>query len=87
MTTGRPRVLIVGGGFGGLFAAKFLRRVAVDITLVDRNNHHLFQPLLYQVTTGILSSGEVAPALRNVLRKHDNVTVEIGEVTGFDLQS
>ena len=51
----RPRVVIVGGGFGGLFAAKFLRRAAVDITMVERTNHHLFQPLLYQVATGILS--------------------------------
>ena len=73
------------GGFGGLFAAKFLRRADVDITLIERNNHHLFQPLLYQVATGILSPGEVAPPLREVLKKHDNVTVELGEVTGFDL--
>ena len=82
---GRPRVLIIGGGFGGLFAAKFLRRADVDITLVERTNHHLFQPLLYQVATGILSPGAVAPPLREVLKKHANVTVELGEVTGFDL--
>ena len=82
---GRPRVLIIGGGFGGLFAAKFLRRADVDITLVERTNHHLFQPLLYQVATGILSPGAVAPPLREVLKKHTNVTVELGEVTGFDL--
>ena len=81
----RPRVVIVGGGFGGLFAAKFLRRAAVDITLVERTNHHLFQPLLYQVATGILSPGAVAPPLREVLKRHDNVKVELGEVTGFDL--
>lgn len=81
----RPKVVIVGGGFGGLFAAKFLRRVDVDVVLIDRNNHHLFQPLLYQVATGILSTGEIAPPLRDVLRKHTNVTVEIGDVTGFDL--
>jgi NADH dehydrogenase len=79
------RVVIVGAGFGGLFAAKFLRRAPVEVTLVDRTNHHLFQPLLYQVATGILSEGEIAPATRDVLRKHENVTVELGEVTGFDL--
>ena len=67
---GRPRVLIIGGGFGGLFAAKFLRRADVDITLVERTNHHLFQPLLYQVATGILSPGAVAPPLREVLKRH-----------------
>ena len=84
-TRPRPRVVIVGGGFGGLFAAKFLRRADVDVTLVERTNHHLFQPLLYQVATGILSPGAVAPPLRDVLKKHDNVTVRLGEVTGFDL--
>ena len=78
-------MLIVGGGFGGLFAAKFLRRADVDVTLVERTNHHLFQPLLYQVATGILSPGAVAPPLREVLKRHDNVTVKLGEVTGFDL--
>ena len=78
-------MLIVGGGFGGLFAAKFLRRADVDITLVERTNHHLFQPLLYQVATGILSPGAVAPPLRDVLKRHDNVNVKLGEVTGFDL--
>ena len=84
-TTGAHRVVIVGAGFGGLFAAKFLRRAPVEVTLVDRTNHHLFQPLLYQVATGILSAGEVAPATRDVLRKHANVSVELGDVTGFDL--
>jgi NADH dehydrogenase len=88
VSSARPaahRVVIVGAGFGGLFAAKFLRRAPVEVTLVDRTSHHLFQPLLYQVATGILSSGEVAPATRDVLRKHENVTVELGDVTGFDL--
>jgi NADH dehydrogenase len=84
-TTGAHRVVIVGAGFGGLFAAKFLRRAPVEVTLVDRTNHHLFQPLLYQVATGILSTGVVAPATRDVLRKHANVSVELGDVTGFDL--
>jgi NADH:ubiquinone reductase (H+-translocating) len=83
----RPhRVVVVGGGFGGLFATRLLRRAAVDVTLVDRVNHHLFQPLLYQVATGILSEGEIAPPLRNVLRRQSNVEVELAEVTGFDLE-
>ncbi|MGO4255007.1 NAD(P)/FAD-dependent oxidoreductase [Marmoricola sp. RAF53] len=79
------RVVIVGAGFGGLFAAKFLRRAPVSVTVVDRRNYHLFQPLLYQLATGILSQGEVAPPIRDVLRKHANVTVEMATVTGFDL--
>jgi len=79
------RVLIVGGGFGGLFAAKFLRRAPVQVTLVDQRNHHLFQPLLYQLATGILSAGEVAPPIREVLRHHRNVTVELAKVTELDL--
>ena len=70
---GATAVVIVGGGFGGLFAAKFLRRAPVDVTLVDRTNHHLFQPLLYQCATGILSEGAIAPPIRQVLRKHKNV--------------
>jgi NADH dehydrogenase len=81
------RVVIVGGGFGGLFAAKLLRRAPVEITLIDRTNHHLFQPLLYQLATGILSEGAVAPPLREVLRRHRNVTVELADVNGFDLQA
>jgi NADH dehydrogenase len=81
------RVVIIGGGFGGLFAAKFLRRAPVEITLIDRTNHHAFQPLLYQLATGILSEGAVAPPLREVLRKHRNVRVELGDVIGFDLQA
>ena len=84
---GVHRVVIVGAGFGGLFAAKFLRRAPVQATLVDRTNHHVFQPLLYHVATGILSSGEIAPATRDVLHKHANVGVELGEVTGFDLDA
>ncbi len=81
--------MIVGSGFGGLFAAKFLGRDpdTIEVTLVDRTNHHLFQPLLYQLATGILSEGEVAPATRNVLKKHRNVSVELAEVTGFDLDA
>jgi NADH dehydrogenase len=82
---GRHRVVIVGGGFGGLFAAKFLRRVDVEVRLLDRTNHHTFAPLLYQLATGILSEGAVAPPLRQVLRKHKNVDVEMLHVTSFDL--
>jgi len=82
---GRHRVVVVGGGFGGLPACRFLGRLPVDVTLLDRRNHHLFQPLLYQVATGILSTGQIAPPLRHVLRKHQNVRVELAEVTGFDL--
>jgi NADH dehydrogenase len=83
----RHRVVIVGGGFGGLFAAKFLRRADVEVRLLDRSNHHTFQPLLYQLATGILSEGAVAPPLRQVLRKHRNVAVELLDVTGIDLQA
>jgi len=87
MAAGRHRVVIVGGGFGGLFAAKFLRRAPVDVTLIDRTNHHTFQPLLYQLATGILSEGAVAPPLREVLRRHRNITVELADVQGFDLDA
>src|SRR6185503_17159123 len=76
-----------GAGFGGLFAAKFLRRAPVDVTLVDRVNHHLFQPLLYQVATGILSEGQIAPPIRSVLSRQHNVEVGLAEVTGFDLEA
>jgi NADH:ubiquinone reductase (H+-translocating) len=78
------RVVIVGSGFGGLYAAKALRREPVEVTMVAATNHHLFQPLLYQVATGILSSGEIAPVTRDVLRGQRNLTVELGEVTAID---
>ena len=81
----RHRVVVVGGGFGGLPACRFLGGLPVDVTLIDRRNHHLFQPLLYQVSTGIISQGQVAIPLRHVLRKHKNVHVELAEVQGFDL--
>ena len=81
------RVTIVGGGFGGLFAAKALGRADVDVTLIDRTNHHLFQPLLYQVATGILSEGSVAPPLRDILRSQRNAEVVLGEVAGVDLDA
>lgn len=80
------RVVIVGGGFGGLQAARSLRRApAVDVTLVDRRNFHLFQPLLYQVATGSLSPANIASPLRAVLRRQSNARVLLGEVTGFDI--
>ena len=89
MSASRHRVVIVGSGFGGLFAAKSLGRApeSIDVTLIDRTNHHLFQPLLYQVATGILSEGEIAPATRDVLRNRKNVAVELAELTGFDLKA
>ena len=79
------RVLIVGGGFGGLYAAKALKRAPVQVTLVDRANHHLFQPLLYQVATGTLTEGEIAPPLRGILRGQDNARVLLANVDDFDL--
>jgi NADH dehydrogenase len=86
MTTARRhRVVIIGSGFGGLFAAKHLKRADVDVTLIAKTTHHLFQPLLYQVATGILSVGEIAPATRIILRKQKNTQVLLGEVVGIDL--
>jgi NADH dehydrogenase len=82
---GRPRVVIIGSGFGGLFAAQALRKAPVDITLIGKTTHHLFQPLLYQVATGILSEGEIAPPTREVLRRQENARVVLGEVTDIDL--
>ena len=81
--SGRRRVVIVGGGFAGLFAARALGR-DVAVTLVDRSQHHLFQPLLYQCAMGILSEGKIAAPLRDVLKKHENVTCEMAEVVDFD---
>jgi NADH dehydrogenase len=75
----RHRVIILGGGFGGLYAAKTLRNAPVDVTLIDRRNHHLFQPLLYQVATGSLSPGEIAAPLRSVLSRQRNTRVLLGE--------
>ncbi len=82
--TGRPRVLIIGCGFGGLEAAKALRGAPVDVTLVDRSNHHLFQPLLYQVATGGLSAPAIAAPVRYLFRDQPNVTTLLGEVTVID---
>ena len=83
---GLHRVVIVGGGFGGLQAALKLGRAPAQVTLVDRRNFHLFQPLLYQVATGALSPGEIASPLRGVLKRHADATVVLGEVTAIDLE-
>jgi NADH dehydrogenase len=85
-SAGRHRVVIVGGGFGGVRAAKELAGADVDVTLVDRTNHHLFQPLLYQVATGVLSPGQIAPALRSLFRRQPNVRVVLGDVEDIDLE-
>src|SRR3954471_16671610 len=81
----RPRVLIVGGGFGGISAAKPLRHADVDVTLVDRTNHYLFQPLLYQVATGVLSPADIASPIRFLLRRQRNVTVLMSDVSSIDV--
>jgi NADH:ubiquinone reductase (H+-translocating) len=81
----RHRVVIIGSGFGGLFAATHLKRADVDVTLIAKTTHHLFQPLLYQVATGILSVGEIAPATRIILRKQKNAEVLLGDVNAIDL--
>jgi NADH dehydrogenase len=79
-----PRIVIVGGGFGGLATAKALGSAPAHITLIDRTNHHLFQPLLYQVATSVLAPGQIGSPIRNILRKQKNTTVILGEVTGVD---
>ncbi|MBX9847554.1 MAG: NAD(P)/FAD-dependent oxidoreductase [Xanthobacteraceae bacterium] len=80
-----PRVVIIGGGFGGLSAAKALAKAPFDVTLIDRNNHHLFQPLLYQVATAALSPADIAWPIRHVLRGQKNARVMLAAVTGVDL--
>jgi len=83
----KPRVVIVGAGFGGLNAARALHDAPVEVTVIDRNNHHLFQPLLYQVATGVLSPAEISAPIRSVLSKQKNAEVLMGEVTGVDTQA
>jgi NADH dehydrogenase len=84
-TPKRPSIVIVGGGFAGLYAAKALANKAVHVTLIDRKNHHTFQPLLYQVALALLAPGEIAASLRHILRKARNVHTILSEVTGFNL--
>ena len=81
----KSRVVIIGGGFGGLQAAKELGNEPVEVTLIDRKNHHTFQPLLYQVATAVLSPGEIASPIRRILHRYKNIEVILGEVAGFDL--
>jgi NADH dehydrogenase len=82
----RHRVVVVGGGFGGLFAARRLRRAPVDVTLVDRSANHVFQPMLYQFATGVMPAANIAPSLRSIFRRIKNVRVVLAEVVGFDLE-
>ena len=85
-TKSRPRVVVVGAGFGGLTAAQNLARLPIHITVVDRKNHHTFQPLLYQVATAGLSPGEIAAPIRWILRAHSNIEVLLEEVIDFNLK-
>ena len=83
--SGRPRVVVLGGGFGGLWAARSLRRALVDVVLIDKKNHHLFQPLLYQVATAGLSPGDIASPIRYILRRQRNVQVLLAEAHAVDV--
>jgi NADH:ubiquinone reductase (H+-translocating) len=85
MSQQKPVVIIVGGGFGGLAAARALKNAPVEVVLIDRNNHHLFQPLLYQVATSVLGPGQIASPIRSILKNSDNTTVLLGEVTGVNV--
>ncbi|BCB77771.1 hypothetical protein Pflav_041810 [Phytohabitans flavus] len=82
----KHRVVVVGAGFGGLFAARELRSAAVSVTLINGTTYHLFEPLLYQVATGILSEGEVAPPIREIFRRRRNLDVQLGWVTDVDVE-
>jgi NADH:ubiquinone reductase (H+-translocating) len=83
----KPVVIIVGGGFGGLAAARALKKAPVQVILIDRSNHHLFQPLLYQVATSVLGPGQIASPIRSILKNHENTMVLLGEVTGVDVNA
>ena len=83
----KPVVIIVGGGFGGLAAARALKKAPVDVVLIDRANHHLFQPLLYQVATSVLGPGQIASPIRAILKNHENTTVILGDVTGVNVDA
>src|SRR3954452_20660094 len=84
-TGGQHRVVVVGGAFGGLTATRSLADTAVDVTVVDRTNHHLFQPLLYQVAAGILPPGLIAPALRSIIKEQRNARAVLADVQDLDL--
>ncbi|HEY9313884.1 MAG TPA: FAD-dependent oxidoreductase, partial [Williamsia sp.] len=83
----RHKVVVIGSGFGGLFSTQHLKKADVDVTLIARTTHHLFQPMLYQVATGIISEGEIAPATRVILRKQANAKVLMGNVEKIDLEN
>src|SRR5438270_9594101 len=87
MPVGGPTTIVVGGGFGGLYAARSLARRGMQVVLIDRVNYHLFQPLLYQVATAALSPGEIAEPLRAILRKYRNVEVLLGDVSRVDVDA
>ena len=87
MTTHAPLVVTVGGGFGGLAAAKGLKRSPVNVLLIDRSNHHVFQPLLYQVARSVLAAGQIASPIRSLLSLQANTSVMLGNVTGVDAAS
>ena len=87
MTQSNPKVVILGAGFGGLEATKTLRHAPVEITLIDRQNYHCFQPLLYQVATAALSPADIAWPIRHILRRQENATVFMAEVNGIDAQA
>jgi NADH dehydrogenase len=84
MPQSNPKVVVLGGGFGGLEATKTLRRAPVEIALIDRQNYHCFQPLLYQVATAALSPADIAWPIRHILRRQENATVFMAEVNGID---
>ena len=83
----QPRIIIIGGGFAGIAAARALRRCPADVVLIDRRNHHIFQPLLYQVATAVLASPEIAAPIRQLAERQKNLSVMLAEVTGIDLKS
>ena len=85
MADAATRVVIIGGGFGGLYATRALKRAPADVTLIDRRNFHLFQPLLYQVATGGLSPGEIGSPLRAIVTRHKNTRVLMGDVVEIDV--
>ncbi|MCE2989339.1 MAG: NAD(P)/FAD-dependent oxidoreductase, partial [Nitrosomonadaceae bacterium] len=87
MSTSRYRVIVIGGGFGGLWTTRGLASAPVSITLIDQSNHHLFQPLLYQVATAGLSAPDISAPLRHILRKQSNVEVRLGKVVGIDVSA